>query len=184
MEFCRKIIMKRTLYCLNSIIQNNYFDTSVFCVSIVYFLLLSSIPSYGFTTICSQFDNGEYCHSRRIWWSRRMCALLLLQELQNYNSLLKNHWQEIVGSHQKEIPHVQGLRALNAAVHAWGLLKEVSIIFITSTIVWPQVNQQGQPSEQDPVSPSVSLYWWRNDTERWTLQVSRCPICYWTRVEK
>ena len=82
MEFCRKIIMKRTLYCLNSIIQNNYFDTSVFCVSIVYFLLLSSIPSYGFTTICSPFDNGEYCHSRRIWWSRRMCALLLLQELQ------------------------------------------------------------------------------------------------------
>ena len=144
MEFCRKIIMKRTLYCLNSIIQNNYFDTSVFCVSIVYFLLLSSISSYGFTTICSPFDNGEYCHSRRIWWSRRMCALLLLQELQNYNSLLKNHWQEIVGSHQKEIPHVQGLRTLNAAVHAWGLLKEVSIIFITSTVVWPQVKQQGE----------------------------------------
>ena len=50
-----------------------------------------------------------------------------------------------------------GLEALSAAVPAWDLLKEVSIIFITSTIVWPQVNQQGQPSEQDPVSPSVSL---------------------------
>ena len=28
-------------------------------------------------------------------------------------------------------------------VLAWGLLKEVTIIFITSTIVWPQVKQQG-----------------------------------------
>ena len=36
-----------------------------------------------------------------------------------------------------------GLGALSAAVHAWGLLKEVAIIFITSTIVWPQVKQQG-----------------------------------------
>ena len=26
---------------------------------------------------------------------------------------------------------------------AWDLLKEVAIIFITSTIVWPQVKQQG-----------------------------------------
>ena len=30
---------------------------------------------------------------------------------------------------------------LSAVVHA--LLKEVTIIFITSTIVWPQVKQQG-----------------------------------------
>ena len=42
--------------------------------------------------------------------SRRMCTLILLQELQTYNSLLKNHWQKNVGSHQKKIPHVQGQR--------------------------------------------------------------------------
>ena len=36
-----------------------------------------------------------------------------------------------------------GLGALNVAVHAWDLLKEVAIIFITSTIVWCQVKQQG-----------------------------------------
>ena len=35
-----------------------------------------------------------------------------------------------------------GLGALSA-VHAWDVLKEVAIIFITSTIVWPQVKQQG-----------------------------------------
>ena len=32
-----------------------------------------------------------------------------------------------------------GLGALSIAVHAWDLLKEVAIIFITSLIVWPQV---------------------------------------------
>ena len=36
-----------------------------------------------------------------------------------------------------------GLGTLSVAVHAWDLLKEISIIFITSTIVWPQVNNRG-----------------------------------------
>ena len=48
--------------------------------------------------------------SRSTRWSRRTCTHLLLWELQNYNSLLNNHWQENVGSHQKKIPHVQGQR--------------------------------------------------------------------------
>ena len=39
-----------------------------------------------------------------------MCVHLLLRELQNYNSLLNNHRQENVGSHQRNIPHVQGQR--------------------------------------------------------------------------
>ena len=39
-----------------------------------------------------------------------MCVHLLLQVLQKYNSLLNKHQQESVGSHQKMIPHVQGLR--------------------------------------------------------------------------
>ena len=34
------------------------------------------------------------------------------------------------------------LGALSVAVPAWDLLKEVAIISITSTIVWPQVKQQ------------------------------------------
>ena len=44
------------------------------------------------------------------WQSRRTCTHLLLRELQNFNSLLNNHPQENVGSHQKRIPHVQGQR--------------------------------------------------------------------------
>ena len=34
------------------------------------------------------------------------------------------------------------LGALSVAVHAWELVMEVTIIFMTSTIVWPQVKQQ------------------------------------------
>ena len=35
-----------------------------------------------------------------------------------------------------------GLEALSVAVHTWDLLREVTIIFITSTIVWSQVNSR------------------------------------------
>ena len=41
------------------------------------------------------------------WQSRRTCAHLL-GELQNYNSLLNNHRQENVGSHQKRYPMSKG----------------------------------------------------------------------------
>ena len=34
-----------------------------------------------------------------------------------------------------------GLGALSVAVHAWDLLKEVAIIFITSTIEMPELTQ-------------------------------------------
>ena len=36
-----------------------------------------------------------------------------------------------------------GLGALSVAMHAWDLLKEAAINFITSTIVWSQIKQQG-----------------------------------------
>ena len=69
-----------------------------------------------------------------------------------------------------------GLGTQSVAVHAWDLLREVTIIFITSTLVWSQVNSREgtqlhpstekwikdllsmtPPIEQDPVSPSVSI---------------------------
>ena len=43
--------------------------------------------------------------------------------------------------------------ALSVAVHAWDLLMKVAIIFITSTIVWPQVRQQGG----DPAPQKIGL---------------------------
>ena len=36
-----------------------------------------------------------------------------------------------------------GLGVLSVAVHTYDLLKEVAIIFITFTIVWSQIKQQG-----------------------------------------
>jgi len=36
-----------------------------------------------------------------------------------------------------------GSGALSMTVCAWGLLKEVTIIFIISTIIWSQVKKQG-----------------------------------------
>ena len=51
--------------------------------------------------------------------------------------------------------------ALSVAVHAWDLLKEVIIIFITSTIVWPQVNSregtQLQPSTENWIKDLLSI---------------------------
>ena len=42
----------------------------------------------------------------------------------------------------------QGSGALSVAVPAWDILKEVTIILITSTIVWLQVKQQGGNTAQ------------------------------------
>ena len=44
-----------------------------------------------------------------------------------------------------------GLGAWTVAVHAWDLLKEVTIMFITSAIVWPQVNS----TEGTQLHPSI-----------------------------
>ena len=47
------------------------------------------------------------------------------------------------------------------AVHAWDLLKEVTIMFITSTIVWPQVNcregTQLHPSTENWLKDLLSM---------------------------
>ena len=53
---------------------------------------------------------------QKVAWSEGYYIMLLyscahlLREIQNYNSLLNNHWQKNVGSHHKKIPHLQGQR--------------------------------------------------------------------------
>ena len=44
---------------------------------------------------------------------------------------------------------VAGSGALSAAVSAQDLLKEVTIFFISSTVVWSQVKQQGENTRDD-----------------------------------
>ena len=49
-------------------------------------------------------------------------------------------------AHECQWWHATGLGVLSAAVPKWDLLKEVAIIFITFTIVWPQVRRRnGNP---------------------------------------
>ena len=54
-----------------------------------------------------------------------------------------------------------GLGAWTVAVHAWDLLREVTIIFITSNIVWPQVNSregtQLHPSKENWIKELLSM---------------------------
>ena len=54
-----------------------------------------------------------------------------------------------------------GLGALSVVVHPWDLLKKVLIIFITSTIVWPQVNNregtQLHPSTENWIKDLLSM---------------------------
>ena len=54
-----------------------------------------------------------------------------------------------------------GSGVLSAAVPAWDLLKEVAIIFITSTIVWPQVNNkegtQPHPSTENWIKDLLNM---------------------------
>ena len=54
-----------------------------------------------------------------------------------------------------------GLGAQNVAVHAWDLLREVTIIFITSTIVWPKVDSreraQLHPSTENWIKDLLSM---------------------------
>ena len=54
-----------------------------------------------------------------------------------------------------------GSSALSVAVPAWDLWKEVTIIFITSTIVWPQVNKregkQPHPSTENLIKDLLSI---------------------------
>ena len=52
-----------------------------------------------------------------------------------------------------------GLGTLSVAVRAWDILKEVTIIFITSAIIWSQVNSRGARETQ----PHASTETWIKD---------------------
>ena len=70
------------------------------------FLHCSSVAYWAPTDL----ESSSFSAYLSRWQSRRTCTHLLLWELQNYNSLLNNHQQENVESHQKKDFHVQGQR--------------------------------------------------------------------------
>ena len=67
-----------------------------------------------------------------------------------------------------------GSGALNAAMHAWDLLKKVTIIFITSTIVWSQIKQSSSLRSWEGTQPHPS-------TENWTEDVLNMALPIRTR---
>ena len=75
---------------------------------------------------CVQQDSGERSCDPTRHWPRLACE-----------------WPGVFSSGMGWQWPAAGLGALSVAVHAWDLLKEVAIIFISSTIVWSQVKQQG-----------------------------------------
>ena len=77
------------------------------------------------TEPCVHQDSGEWGSDPTKDWPR------LAQECPEISSRGVGQWWPAAG-----------LGALSVAVHEWDLLKEVAIIFITSTIIWPQVAQR------------------------------------------
>ena len=69
--------------------------------------------------------------------------------------------QDLLGSDKESPAEVWVGGALSVAVHAWELLKELAIIFITSTIVWPPVNNregtQLHPSPENWIKNLLSM---------------------------
>ena len=87
-----------------------------------------------------------------------MCTHLLLGELQNYKSVLNNHWlintvsvdKENVGSHQKNIPHVQGQRRSPSKM-VGGAKSSLDSSPISTRNAW---RAQTEPcADQDPETP-------------------------------
>ena len=52
-----------------------------------------------------------------------------------------------------------GLGSLGAAVDAWGILKEVAIIFITSIIVCLQINNREGTQPYSSIENWIKIYW-------------------------
>ena len=69
-------------------------------------------------------------HSQRLWHSQWSRSRLARECLGVSGRGVGQQWP------------AAGLGTLSVAVYAWDLLKEVAIIFITSTIGWPQVNNR------------------------------------------
>ena len=82
-----------------------------------------------------------------IWWySRIESSLVLLEEGVCYDQC-RLWWT------------VAGLGALSVTVHAWDLLREVTFIFITSTLVWSQVNSRKGTQLHPSTENGLKIYW-------------------------
>ena len=109
------------------------------------FLLPSILPSIRV------FPNESVL---RIRWAKYWNFSFSISPSNEYSVLVSLGWTHWIPLQSKGLSRVFSNTtvqwALRAAVSAWDLLKEVAIIFITCTIVWPLVKQQGGGNTPTP----------------------------------
>ena len=157
-------------------IQFCLFLTNSDCVYVPKTLLWSNIYPKSFVPTSTTHFFHFHRHSTSPLWTE-FCVWVPVRGLTLLS--LQNGFELLVQVHLRPnllLYEYSTEWALSIAVHAWDLLKEVTIIFINTTIVWPQVKSRegtqlhpltenwikdllrmARPSEQDPVFPSVSL---------------------------
>ena len=74
--------------------------------------------------------------------NRTLCAQGPRRKKQRHHKRLTQICPEVSSRGVGQWWTAGGLGSLSVAVHAWDILKEVAIIFITSTVVWLQVNSR------------------------------------------
>ena len=101
-------------------------------------------------------------------WSRRTCTHLLLRELQNCNSLLKNHRQETVGSYHKVTQHPR------AKEMPQNMVRGGEIMFRIKPHTYQRCSEHSNktlctqgPRDSKETEPDLPLIVWVSPAEAW-----------------
>ena len=138
-------------------IQFCLFLTNSDCVYVPKTLLWSNIYPKSFVPTSTTHFFHFHRHSTSPLWTE-FCVWVPVRGLTLLS--LQNGFELLVQVHLRPnllLYEYSTEWGLSIAVHAWDLLKEVTIIFITSTIVWTQVK------EQEGTQPQLSIENWIKD---------------------
>ena len=92
-------------------------------------------------------------------------------------------------NHRKLTKLITWTTALSNSMKLWAMLcgatQDGWFMVESSDEMWSTGEGNGKPLQYSCFeNPMNSMKKQRYDTERWTTQVGRCPICYWRTVEK
>ena len=90
-------------------------------------------------------------------------------------------------NHRKLTKLITWAMALCNSMKLWAMpcraIQDRRVFVESSDKMWSTGEGNGKPPQYSCLeNPMNSMK--RHDTERWTPQVGRCPICYWRKVEK
>ena len=148
-----------------------------------YMFLLFLIPSYYIRAVAARCCCGEQLRRLPHVQDQRNPSKTVGTEEGLRGQANWNH------NHRKLANLITWTTALSNTMKLWAMPRRVTqgrrVTVESSDKTWSTGEGNGKPL--------VFLHWEpheqyekvkRNDTERWTSQVSRCPICYWRRLEK